>query len=51
MEQIAVIGAEKPCPYEEEDYVHGTVLCIDGVCMVCRNARWEDNEKVSSMDL
>lgn len=51
MNGIAMIGEQKSCPYEEEDYSHGTVLCIDGICMVCLDGRWEDKERVSRMDL
>ncbi len=49
--EIATLHERKSCPYEEEEYKHGHVLCIDGVSMVCLNGRWEDNEKSNRIDL
>jgi hypothetical protein len=41
------LGGEKICYYEEEQFTHGTILCIDGICMVCVDGMWEDKETVN----
>ena len=35
--------SDKACKHEGQWYAAGRELCIDNMCMVCRDGKWKDS--------